>query len=133
MGKLLQYQLSTKPNEDPLQSLAAPVEVYHKNLNFNWFPRMKSVNFVYNDSDAGTDSVHLLLLSKTFNISEKLDTNKFILCSQNITSHRFILNFPQNTHAKNFFAFIKNDLNKEIPCPIEPWVTYKFLKIVNSR
>lgn len=133
IGKLLQYKMGTGRQEDPLLLLPTPVDVYHENLNAIWFPNMKTFNFVYHNFIDDIDNVLLVLLSKTFNLSPLVPPNKYILCAANFPTLRFFLYFPQNLHATRFYNYIEGDLNDEIPCPVEKWVTYKLLTIINNR
>lgn len=120
MEKFFQYQiLHTEKNPRPLQLLSYHAEVYEKFLSDKWSLGPKSLTFA--DSSG---IVHLVLLSKTFNFSMigELGPNVFVLCSENITTHRFIIRFKRRENASTFYEFIKNDLNDQIPCRID-WVT----------
>lgn len=117
--KVFQYQTyeTENINRIPLDLIAEYVIFYPKSLSAGWFPYPKSFNFVWYDSSGRFKKVLLVVLSKTFNISEKIGPDRFVLCSANVLTHKFILLFPSDTHADKFYESVEHDLNDQIPCP----------------
>lgn len=128
---MFQYQTyETENNEQPLKLLARQILFYPKHLDANRFPYPKSFNFAGRGFIAASHDVHLVLLAKTFNVSEKIGKNKFVLCSANVPTHIFILRFSKAIAAMYFYTFVENDLNHQIPCSAD-WITEDLINDIN--
>lgn len=117
---------------EPLQLLAHHIVFYPKNLNPDWFANPKTFNFTNDSFTVKSQGVHLVLLSKTFNISKEVGVNNYVLCSANVPTHRFIVRFGRGVSANYFLTFIKDDLNDDIDCPPN-LVTHKMVKKIRAR
>lgn len=134
MGKLFQYQiLYVTPPANPLQQLTTNIEIYPKMLSANWFGKSKTINFVHYDINAQSEIVELVLLSKTFNISAQIGTNKVMLCSESIKTHIFFLSFRDCDDVRVFDEFIADDLDDRISCDSKKRLTYQLYRELNKK
>lgn len=127
VDKFFHYQtFGTAPNQQPLRLISENVKFYAKYLSDTWFPGTKSFTIA-------SDSVHLVFLSKTFNITNALGPNKVVLCSENVTNRKFILRFVHAVQTEIFYELVKNDLKHEIPCSTTGWVPSDLLRNISAR
>lgn len=119
-------------NESTLQLLATHIALRSKDLKIDWSADTKSFSFLCYESD-GKFEVHLVLLSKTFNISKKTNKNIYVLCAATIPTYGFILYFHNRLHSDDFYAFIENHLDEHLPCEADNIIKYNLTRFVNSR
>lgn len=125
------YESEEIDNEQPLKILANRAVFYPKNLDATRFPHPKSFNFVSYGFEARHQGVHLVLLSKTFNLSAKTNANKYVSCSKNVPTHQFALLFPNATSADEFYSAVENHLDREIECSGN-WMTPEVKILINE-
>lgn len=128
--KVFQYQIYESEEikkVQPLRLLADRILFYPKDLDAAWFSHPKCFNFVdFDYQDSRIQGVHMVMLAKTFNISPRIDTNKYVLCSENIPTHEFTLIFRNRRIADDFYSSVKYDLNNKLACDGK-WLTNEVL------
>lgn len=130
--KLFQYQTyRTGYDEKPLKLLSHHVVSYPKNFRARWYANPRSFNFSIYGSRARFQGVQLVILSKTFNISPRIDKNMYVVCSANVSTHLFILLFTDASTADDFYSSVENDVDDRIPCS-KDWVTSDLIQDMNS-
>lgn len=101
-----------------------------RRLDAEWFDNPKSFNFV-RFVNSRAQEADLIMQSTTFNVSPKLGKDKCVLCSVNVMFYVFILLFPDETTADQFYAAVANDVNADLPCP-HSWLSAHLIKRIDS-
>lgn len=141
VAKLFQYQHWDRDSQNnqailaPLQMLARSPQFFVKNLNRYHYTDQKTFNFALYGRNVPlrTKGLILVLLSRTLNISDRIDTNYsyiYILCSFNIVTHYFIVLFSDEESATNFYTSVKSHLDPQIRCPTD-WLTSEIKSAVD--
>lgn len=140
VDKLFQYRLyDSGNNEERLEKLANFAVYYSKWMSVDrgrrvrtsnvGFTGPRTLNFTKRGTSCSFQYAYLVLLSKTFNISEKVEEHKNIsvLCSLNIVTYRFILVFHNAREAHHFYRTFQNHLDHRIHCPVD-WLLPEILE-----
>lgn len=75
--------------------------------------------------------VDLVFQPHTFNISLRIDDNKYVLCLMGKRHLVYVVLFPDETNAAAFHHSVENDVNLDIVCSSD-WLTPELLRQVNS-
>lgn len=92
-----------------------------KQLDPRWYEDPRTFSFVHIRHVRDQEAV-FVVQSKTFNVSPRLDNNKYVLCAFDVEYHYFILLFDNETNARNFHDAVKHDLEGDINCSSD-WLT----------
>lgn len=132
VDKLIQYEINdARVDDERLQLLTEYAVFYTKDMDAEWFAHPKTFNFASFGNNVLMQDVRLVLQSNTFNISERIGSNTYALCSSNIKTHYFVVRFSNPSSASNFNMRIRQDVNPEISCSTF-WLTDSTLQKINS-
>lgn len=141
LGILAQYRIKdfhddeNNPiiNEDRLELIGSPVSIYIKNLYSYNDVRPVTINFAPYKAKTPSDGIYLVIQSMYFNIVEGGVKNLYVLCAEDIPTHRFILYFTNGKARKNFTetSSYESIINPRIDCSLG-WLTYDVIDEVRA-
>lgn len=128
MKKIFEDPKTHWPNDvHPLTPFSRNSTFYVKHIDPARFKISKSFNFV-RALNRRAQEVDLIFGPKTFNISENLNGDKYVLC----TNYRlYVLLFVDETSAHAFRTSVKDDLNVGITCSND-WLTLTLMRQIDS-
>lgn len=131
IDRIFKYPRNNSADEDKiLTPLSFKNVFYVKHMDPTRFEYPISFNFV-RLLRRKTREADLIIQPKTFNISHRVGGNKYVLCTYYDQISVYVLLFPNETKANEFFASVENHVNLDIVCSAN-WLTQQLLQQIDS-